>query len=53
MDDTKDNQVYEIDEEYKMELLISNFKDSFARKNIHKLDLKEDKLAELDKYSLF
>ena len=49
MDDTEDNQIYKIDEDYKMELSISNFKGSFARKNIHKLDLKEDNLTELYK----
>ena len=49
MDDTEDNQIYQIDEEYKMVLLVSIFKGSFARKNIHKLDLKEDNLDELYK----
>ena len=34
---------------YKMEFSISNFKGSFARKNIHKLGLKEDNLVELYK----
>ena len=51
MDDTEDNQIYEIDQEYKIVLSISNFKGSFARKNFHKLDLKENNLVEL--YKLF
>ena len=32
MDDIEDNQNWEIDEKYKMELSISNDKDLFARK---------------------
>ena len=32
MDEIEDNEIWEIDEEYKMELSISNEKSSFARK---------------------